>query len=158
MISDEQYLQFSPYFAFEDIEKEEDRLKFFRLLGTLPQTVKTLITSENTVEKALDISKRFGLDEFDAEALSFVIRKLATGEVSIVQGTDLITTEVGLPQEKAGDLLNLIIGEILAPVMGNTPETQFMRPPQKTITPAPENLSQPEPKITDPRVIDLRNR
>ena len=155
MISDEQYLQFSPFFAREDIEKEEDRLKFLGLLSTLPQAVRDLLASENTTEKILNISGDFELDEFDTEALSLVVRKLATGEVSIVQGTELVTREVGLPEEKANELLNLIINEILTPVIGNV---KRVAPVQKQ--PERSDLSSPRSDLekSDPRVIDLRNR
>ncbi len=154
MISEEQYLQFSPYFAQEDVEKEDSRLKFLELLITLPQTVKNLLTSTETVEKIIKIGESFELDEFDIEALSLAVRKLATGEVPPVQGTNLIINEVGVPEEKAATIFNSIISEILAPVVKapkQTPKEPFSRTPER-----------PDLKI-DPgtnknNVVDLRNR
>lgn len=157
MISEEQYLQFSPYFAQEDIEKEDERLKFLQLTGRLPQAVKELLTSIETIEKIVNISSTFGLDEFDTEAVSLVVRKLATGEVPIVQGTELIISEAGLPQEKADDLLDSIINEILAPVVGNVQKIQPVRPLKKTTVPV-HSLNQTKPETTDSRIVDLRNR
>ncbi len=154
MISDEQYLQFSPYFAQEDVEKGEDRLKFLRLLSTLPQTVKELLISENTIEKIINIGTIFRLDEFDTEALSFVVRKLATGEVSIVQGIDLITSEIGLTEEKANNLLNSIVKDILTPLTSRS-EQASKAPPSKIPERSDLKIG---PEVNKNNIIDLRNR
>src|SRR3989344_4590312 len=100
MISYEIYLQFSPYFAEQDIEEDEERAEFLKLFNGLPQTVKQLITSLDTAEKIINTGKTFGLDEFDTEALSFAVRKVATGEVFIGDGVELIASETGLPPER----------------------------------------------------------
>lgn len=160
MISDEQYLQFSPLFAQEDIEKEEDRLKFLELLGTLPPAVKTLLTSEDTAEKVINAGKTFKIDEFDTEAVSLVIRKIATGEILINDGADLIAKETELSPERAESLFGLIVSEILAPVMENIKKVQPTKLSQKPIAPPTQNYpGQPEPdQTTNPRIVDLRNR
>lgn len=168
MISDEQYLQFSPYFAQEDIEKEEDRLKFLQFLGVLPQAVRELLISTETTEKIIKIGEKFGLDEFDVEALSVVVRKLATGEVSIVQGVDLIKNEVSVSEEKASDVLGSIMNEVLSPTVEGIKNVQKERFPdrqnQMTIPTqqTPRTQDKPDLKI-DPginknNVVDLRNR
>ena len=153
MISDEQYLQFNPCFAQEDIEKEENRFKFLQLLNSLPQTVKDLLTSESTTEKIIKIGDRFGLGEFDTEALSLVVRKLATGEVPVTQGVSLMVNETGLPLEKTESILALIINDILAPIIPNiqTP----LKPPPK-IPDKPDLKIDPE--VNRNNVVDLRNR
>jgi len=154
MISEEQYLQFSPYFAQEDIETGDGRLKFIELIGVLPQAVKDLLLATETVEKIVKIGEGFKLDEFDTEALSLAVRKLATGEVPVTQGINLIANEVGVPEEKAATLLNSIISEILSPVAKaskQTPKEPFTRMPEK-----PDLKI--DPGINKNNIVDLRNR
>ena len=64
MISYDQYIQFSPYFAQLDIDKAEDRAEFLKLFETLPKTVRELLVSMETAEKIINIVKTFMLDEF----------------------------------------------------------------------------------------------
>lgn len=160
MITYDQYLQFSPYFAQEDIEKEGERLKFFKLFDTLPQNVRNLISSMDTAEKIMNIGATFGLDEFDTEAVSLVVRKIATRETPITDEAGLIANETGLSRERAQSLLNLIVDEILAPVMDDLKKIQS----QITVQPKPVQSTKPvlpEPAAPSPdsdRIVDLRNR
>src|SRR3989344_1746736 len=105
MISYEQYVQFSPYFAQQDIEKGEERNAFFKTLDKLPPKIKDILVSMDTAEKIINIGKAFGLDEFDTEAFSFSIRKIAAGEIFIGDGTEFIAGEGGLPAERAKNFL-----------------------------------------------------
>lgn len=169
MISYELYLQFSPYFAQQDIEKNEERAEFLKLFNSLPQTVKNLLTSLDAAEKIINIGKTFGLDEFDTEALSFAIRKIIAGEVFIGNGIELIANETGLPSERAKNLLSLIANEVLAPALEDVKKIQAAKFPQRFgSAPAPvqtqvkPNLAparQPEPpQSPNPNIIDLRNK
>ncbi len=165
MITYEPYLQFSPYFAEQDIEKEEERAKFLKLFNGLPQTVKNALTSLDTAEKIVNIGKTFGLDEFDTETLSFTTRKIATGEVFVGNGTELIAHEVGLPPERAKNLLGLIVNEVFAPALEDIKKIQTAKFPQRFGAPVqsqsqvPPPVKQPEPTQSDnPNVINLRNR
>lgn len=166
MIPDEQYLQFSPYFAQEDVEKEEDRLKFLEILKNLPQKIKDLLISESATEKIVNIGKTFGLDEFDTEALSFAVRKIATGEVFIGDGVELIANETGLPMERAKSVFGLIVNEVFASALEDIKKIQTTKFPQKfgnvsaPVRPQTQSsISRPKPDQTaDPNVIDLRNR
>lgn len=168
MISYELYLQFSPYFAQQDIEKEE-RAEFLKLFNGLPQPVKNLLTSLDTAEKIINIGKTFGLDEFDTEALSFAIRKIVAGEVFIGNGVELIAHETSLPSERAKNLLGLLVNEVLAPAIEDVKKVQAEKFPQRVgATPAPTQgqvkpnsapTKQPEPyQSPNPNVIDLRNK
>lgn len=172
MISYELYLQFSPYFAQQDIEKNEERAEFLKLFNGLPQTVKNLLVSLDVAEKVVNIGKTFGLDEFDTEGLSFAIRKIVAGEVFIGNGVEFIANETGLPNERAKNVLGLIVKEVLSPALEDIKKIQAAKFPQRIGTaPVPvqtqvkSNLTparQPEPSQTpqspNPNVIDLRNR
>lgn len=175
MISYLQYLQFSPYFAHEDIEKKEDRLKFFKLLDNSPQKVRELLTSMGTAEKIMNTGKTFGLDEFDTEAVSLVVRKIATGEIFVGDGTDFIVNETELPRERAKSLVSLIVNEILAPALEDIKKIQAQKFPEKVTgisetskpfvptRPVPSKLPEKpdlkiEPEINKNNVVDLRNR
>jgi len=165
MISYDQYLQFSPYFAQEDMGKEEDRLNFLKLFNTLPQTVRNVLTSLDTAEKIINIGKTFGLDEFDTEALSFAVRKIITGEVFIGDSVELIAGEVGLTPEKAKNLLGLIVNEVFAPALEDIKKIQNEKFPQRFGVPVqpqsqvPPPIKQPKPAQNDnPNIINLRNR
>ena len=165
MITYELYLQFSPYFAEQDIEKDEERFGFLKLFNGLPQTVKTLITSLGTAEKVVNIGKTFGLDEFDTEAFSFAVRKIATGEVFIGDGVALIAGETGLPTERAKSVLGLIVNEVFVPALEDIKKIQTSKFPQRFGAPVqPQTQVQPpvrQPettRTTDPNIINLRNR
>ena len=165
MITYDQYLQFSPYFAEQDIEKNGERAGFLNLFNGLPQTVKNLVTSLDAAEKIVNIGKTFGLDEFDTEALSFAIRKIATGEVFIGNGVELIAGETGLPLERAKNVLGLIVNEVFAPALEDIKKIQTSKFPQRFGVPVqpqsqvPPPVKQPEPpQATNPNVINLRNR
>jgi len=165
MISHRQYLQFSPYFAQQDIEKTDDRIKFLKSFDNLPQPIKDLLTSLDTTEKITNAGKTFGLDEFDTESLSFAIRKIATGEVFIGNGVELIADETGLPPERAKSVLGLVVNEIFAPALEDIKKIQTSKFPQRFGAPiqaqpqVPPPVKQPEPAQNDnPNVINLRNR
>lgn len=169
MISYELYLQFSPYFSQQDIEKKEERAEFLKLFNSLPQTVKGLLVSMDTTEKIINIGKTFGLDEFDTEGLAFAVRKIATGETFIGDGVELIANETGLPPERAKNLLGLIANEIFSHAMENIKKIQTAKFPQRVgAVPAPiqtqvkSNLTPARrPELSqdpNPNVIDLRNK
>lgn len=166
MITDEQYLQFSPYFAQEDIEKEDSRLKFLESLKKMPQKIKDLLLSTDTIEKIINIGKTFELDEFDTEALSFAVRKVAIGEVFIGDGVEFIAAETGLPPERAKNVLGLIVNEAFASALGDVKQIQTAKFPEKFGNPTTRTqpqtqrppVEQPEPAYESPNVIDLRNR
>lgn len=164
MISYEQYLQFSPYFAQQDIEKEEGRLRFFKSFDILPQTIKSSITSMDTAEKIMNMGKTFGLDEFDTEALSFAIRKVTAGEVFIGDGVDLIANEAGLPRERAKNLLGLMVNEVLVLALEDIKKIQAAKFPQRFVAATPSQVqtsierSEPTRNNANPNVIDLRNK
>src|SRR3989338_4393313 len=165
MITYDQYLQFSPYFAEQDIEKNGERAGFLNLFNGLPQTVKNLVTSLDAAEKIVNIGKTFGLDEFDTEALSFAIRKIATGEVFIGKGVELIAGETGLPLERAKNVLGLVVNEVFAPALEDIKKIQTAKFPQRFSPPAnvhtqvqpPVRQSEPA-QVSNPNVINLRNR
>lgn len=175
MISYDQYLQFSPYFAQDDIEKEEDRLNFFKLFDSSPQKVRDFLASIDTAEKIMNIGKTFGLDEFDTEAVSFMVREIAIGEIFVGNGANFIANETELPQERAENLLSLLVNEVLAPALDEIKKIQAEKFPEKVLraseTPKPFIPSRPmspklsekpalkiEPEINKNNVVDLRNR
>lgn len=169
MISYYQYLQFSPYFAQQDVEKTDDRIKFLKSFDALSQTIKDLLTSLETAEKIINTGKTFGLDDYDTEAVSFVIRKITAGEIFVGDGADFIANEAELPLERAKNLLSLIIREIFAPALEDIKKIQSTKLAQRTgrvstsvQTQAKSNLAparQPElSQNPNPNVIDLRNR
>ena len=170
MISYYQYLQFSPYFAQQDIEKTDDRIKFLKSFDNLPQPIKDLLTSLDTTEKIINTGKTFGLDNYDTEAVSFVVRKIAAGDTFVGEGASLISTETELPLEKAKNLLSLVVREILSPALEDVKKIQTIKFPQRFGTPASVNAQTPQtptrPPIKqpesiqshNPNVINLRNR
>lgn len=175
MISYEQYLQFSPYFAQKDVEKKEDCLKFFKSFDALPQSVKNLLTSLDTTEKIINAGKTFGLDEFDTEATSLAVRKIATGEIFVGDGANFIANETELSRERAKSLIGLIVNEILAPALDDIKKIQAQKFPEKVtgiseiskpFTPArptPQKFYEKpdlkiEPEINKNNIVDLRNR
>lgn len=175
MISYDQYLQFSPYFAQEDIEKPEDRLNFFKLFDGSTQKIKELLPSMEIAEKIMNIGTTFGLDEFDTEAISLAVRKIAMGEIFVGDGVDFIANETELPRERAKSLVSLIVNEILAPALDDIKKIQSQKFPEKVAktseTPKPFIPSRPappkfserpdlkiEPDISKNNIVDLRNR
>jgi hypothetical protein len=165
MITYHQYLQFSPYFAQQDIEKGEERAEFFKLFNSLPQTVKNLLTSMNTAEKIINGGGTFGLDEFDIEAVSLAIRKIATGEIFVGNGANFIANETELPPERAKSLFSLIVKEVLAPALEDIKKIQTTRfperfgPPPVPTQPPLQTPTKEEPagQAPNPNVINLRN-
>lgn len=169
MISYELYLQFSPYFAQQDIKKSGERAKFLKLFNDLPQTVKNMLTSLDTAEKIINIGKTFGLDEFDTEGFSFAVRKIATGETFVGDGVELIVGETGLPTERAKNLLGLVVNEVFSSALEDIKKIQAAKfqqrvgavsaPVQTQTKPNLAPAKQPEPSQSpNPNVIDLRNR
>lgn len=161
MITYDQYTQFSPYFAQLDVEKAEDRSGFLKLFQTLSKLVKELLVSMETSEKIINIGKTFGLDEFDTEALSFVVRKIVTGEVFIGYGAEFVAREVGLPPERSKSLLSLLVNEIFAPALEDIKEIQTAKFSQQFRVSAqsktPTKRLEP-PQTSNDNVINLRNR
>lgn len=162
MINHLQYLQFSPYFALQEAEKPEERREFLNLFDKLSQKVRELLTSLEVSEKLMSIGKTFGLEELDTEALSFAVRKIATGEVFVGNGTEFIAGETGLPIERARELLNLIVNEVFTPALEDIKKIQAAKFPQ-TGTPVQSQvrppIKKPEPSQTvNPNVVNLRNR
>lgn len=159
-----QYTQFSPYFAQQDIEKEEERLNFFRSFDVLPQTVKNLITSMDTAEKITNIGTTFGFDEFDTEGLAFAIRKIAAGEIFVGDSVDFIANEIELPRERAEILVSLIVNEVLTPAIDDIKKIQAAKFPQRTRVAIPPQVqttverSEPARNNANSNVIDLRNK
>src|SRR3989344_314377 len=149
MISYDQYIQFSPYFAQLDIDKAEDRAEFLKLFETLPKTVKELLVSMETAEKIINIGKTFMLDEFDTEALSFAVRKIVTGEVFIGDGAEFVASEAGLPPERARNLISLMVNEIFHPALEDIKKIQTAKFPGRFGVSA---------QTVNPNVINLRNR
>lgn len=175
MISYNQYLQFSPYFAQDDIERDEERSMFLKSFDGLPQKIKDLMASMEMAEKIMNIGITFGLDEFDTEAVSLAVRKIATGDIFVGNGADFIANETELPKERAKSLVSLIINEVLAPALDDIKKIQAQKFPEKvartsetakSFTPirsAPFNPSERpdlkiEPEINKNNIVDLRNR
>jgi|SRR3989344_1406659 len=154
MISFEQYLQFSPYFAQEDIEKEEDILKFFESFDRSSPKIKNFLTSMDTAEKIINTCKSFQLDDYDTEAVSLAVREVAMGKIPISELGDFIVNETELPPEKATDLANLIINQVLAPTTNGFAENSKAST-QKT--PEKPDLKI-DPGVNRNNVVDLRNR
>ncbi|MBI2674369.1 MAG: hypothetical protein HYX22_01360 [Candidatus Yanofskybacteria bacterium] len=152
------------------MEKSEERARFLKLFNDSPQMVKNLLTSLDTAEKIINTGKTFELDEFDTEALSFAVRKIAAGEVFIGGGVELIAHGVGLPSERAKNLLGLIVNEVFAPALEDIKKIQTAKFPQRFGAPSSvaaqtsqtqirPPVKQPEPAQSDnPNVINLRNR
>ena len=158
MISYLQYLQFSPYFAQQDIEKEESRLKFFKSFDELPQKIKDLLASMVTAEKIMNIGQTFGLDEFDTEAIALAVRKIATGEIFVGDAANFIVNETELPYEQTKTLVGSIVSEIFPPALDEIYKVQSAKFPQRPET-APNTSRQPDPvQPGNPNVINLRNR
>lgn len=175
MISYDQYLQFSPYFAQQDIEKAEKRSMFLKSFDILPQKLKDFLAAMDTAEKIMNIGNTFGLDEFDSEAVALAVRKLAMGEISVGNGADFITNETELPRERAKNLLSLLVNEVLVLVLEDIKKIQSQKFPEKvaktsenpkpfiSAKPMPSKLPERpdlkiDPEINKNNVVDLRNR
>lgn len=170
MITNEQYIQFAPYFALEDIEDKSERLEFIKLFSSLPQNIKNILISAEITEKIINIGKNFELDEFDIEALSYTIRKLATAEVFIGDGIEFIANKTGLTLEKAKNVLGLIINDIFNPTaLEDIKKIQTLKftnriesaveskPRQEDQSPIQASTTNTIPKINS-NTIDLRNK
>lgn len=163
MISYEQHLQFSPYFALQDVETADERLGFLKVFDGLPQKIKELLISMDVTEQIMNTGTSFDLDESDIESVSFMVRKIAAGEIFIGDAEVFISDGLEITRERAKNLLGLIVNEVFAPSLEDIKKVQTEKFPQR-FGAAEERVSpaQYEDNIgtgtANPNVINLRNR
>lgn len=147
MISDREYLQFSPYFAQIEIEKKEERSQFLRLFEAASPQTKALLTNPDTTEFITGVARQFRLDEYDTESVSWVFRKALLGQIPQNKVVEILSKETDLDLEAAGRLWTVLDQKFWGP----SPASNMTRP-----TPEPRPSSRTD--VNPDNVIDLREQ
>lgn len=165
MITTEQYLLFSPYFAAIDTEKKEGRIQFLKVFEKAPQSIRNLITSTETIEKIVSACELFHMDKYDIEGVSYSIRKIALAEIPITTAVRFIASETELSTEQAQNLLGTILRDIFSSAIEDIKKIQHEKYPelvQKSLvsqskTPPHLKIPAPPTDINEGNIVDLRN-
>jgi hypothetical protein len=127
MISYEQYLDYSPYFAQIDIEAPSSRAEFLELFNKTPKSVRDLVTSAETAEQIFNLGTIFKLDEYDTEVVAHVIRQIAVGEIPLAEAVKITSKEIKISLDRAREILDSCFRDILTPVVEDIKKIQAVR-------------------------------
>jgi hypothetical protein len=164
MISYEQYIDYSPYFAQIDIEAPSSRAEFLELFNKTPQLIKNWVTSTETAELLLNMGISFKLDEYDTEAIAYVIRQIVVGEIPLIEAPDTIAQEIKISPNTAREILGACLRDILTPVLEEVKKIQAARFPNITPQTKNQNMANlqksfaPSADVNPSNIVDLRTK
>lgn len=162
MISYEQYLDYSPYFAQVDIEAPSTRAEFLELFNKIPQQAKDFMVSMETAEHIFNLGTSLKLDAYDTEAIAYIIRQIMTGEISLAKATEVVVREIKVSPEDARKILGSCFRDVLTPVVEDIKKIQTLRfpntstLPEKQSTANPPRTPTPSSVINPSNIVDLR--
>lgn len=133
MISYEQYLDYSPYFAQIDIEAPSSRAEFLELFSKTPQSVKDFIVSTETAERVFSLGTSLSLDEYDTEAIAYVIRQITIGEIPLTEAVNTVIREIKVSPDVARKILNSCLRDLLTPILEEFKKIQVTRFPESVV-------------------------
>jgi hypothetical protein len=105
--------------------EEED--VYIRLFQGLPDSMGKILKSQKTGAYSRGLTKSYGLVEEKSSMLSFIILQLAVGKKTLAQLPSLLSTELGLPNDKAQKMAEELEKDLLEPMMsevGKGPEKE----------------------------------
>lgn len=161
MISYEQYLDYSPYFAQVDIEAPSSRTEFLELINRASPSVKNFIAAMETAEKIFNMGASFMLDEYDTEAVAYVIRQITVGEIPVAKAIDALVREIKVSSDTAREILESCLRDVLTPIIEDVKKIQTLRfqNPQKQDASIMNQKNNPVSVDMNPsNVVDLRHK
>lgn len=138
---------------------------FVDILGNLPQTIKNLLSSENTAAYITGLGKSHKITPEKQPTIAFVILKIAIGKVAMADFTMTLSSELGIDIDEAQKMATEIYRDLFAPIQDdldafiakkNQPQTPSVDSSvsAKPINSQPKPLNKPSSQA--PHVLNLK--
>jgi hypothetical protein len=167
----ENYLQFSPFYAGFELERESLRGKFLSGFQTLPAALKDFLSSAKTADMILNFGRQNNLADHQISSVAAVIRYLLIGQIYIGDLPKTLAYVMQMNDALAIELSRKIVRDILAPVIDDLKKVQLQKfgklpglsqQPSQNFAPqnlggqAPQHIPGEELPETGGNILDLR--
>lgn len=151
-----------PYYAGIGVESDQSREQFLANLKLLPQSLTDFLVSDETADLIGNISEHYDLTDVQTELISWLIRKVATGDEYIKDLPTSISSLVGIGIEQSTEIYNYLIKSVFAPYWEDIKKIQIQKfgleqTSSQTTSQVAKYPGEDLPE-TGGNIIDLRNQ
>lgn len=168
-----EYFRLSPYYVDNIDTPGFDWERFQDKIDSISENLYGVLTDEASLNFIKSGLQRYGLSFVQGQEIARIIRDVVIGDIFIGDMPAELAGRLGVDQNTAREMANLIISQLFQPVLEEIKKVQTAKFPervaQRQMTPAPTGLpaqtgGQPRPipgadlPETGGNIIDLRNQ
>lgn len=152
------YLDYSPFYAGFDVEKDFVRRDFLNKYAKLPQALKDFLVSDNTAVQIYNLGSSRGLNRSQIIIMSAIIRYVLVGDIYIKEMPKLLISSIAVGEQEANRLFDSLVNQILPPVWEDVKKIQIQKfgagqiPQSSSTQLAPSSPSLHEQNMAQPNV------
>ncbi len=169
------YLDYSPFYAGFDVEKDYIRKTFLDNYINLPQILRDFMVSEDTASKIYNLGSDNDLNKSQIIIMSAMLRYVLIGDIYIKDMPKLLISSISIGEQGANVIFESLVNQILSPVwddikkiqiakFGNEPSSSQQTPinppsfhEQNMTAPPRQNYPGENLPETGGNIIDLRS-
>ena len=125
------YFTASPMYAGFGNLTSPERILFLDNFQKMSPTLRTYMTSSDTVELIFSTGKEYGLEDHQISELGILVRELLAGKIFIKDFSAIVSSRFGVDDVKAGEIVNKLISQSFSPIIEDIKRIQRSKFPEK---------------------------